>query len=257
MTMRTIYRPEGQAGEYAEYAANPYKGCGHECRYCWVPLFTYQKRSEFDKGANYREGFLQALAKKAATMKAKGICPQCLLCFSTDPYHGGDTMPTRETMKILAANGMGFNPLSKGGTRALRDLDLFRADRDAYAATLTSLDDDFSRNWEANAPLPRERIETLKEFYRRGIYTWVSLEPVLDIQNSLDVILATHKFVDHYKCGRANYCAAITKQTDWRGYTLELIRILRLLRKRHYIKEDLQMYLPLGYENPLRIVQHH
>ena len=71
------------------------------------------------------------------------------------------------------------------------------------------------------------------------------------------MIMATHKWVDLYKCGRANYCAEITRQTDWRGYTKELIRLLRLLRKRHYIKEDLQDYLPLGYDNPLRIPQHH
>jgi DNA repair photolyase len=255
--MRTIYRPGGQAAEYSEWAANPYKGCGHKCRYCWVPRYTYQSRVEFDKGANYREGFLEALAKRVAWMQAKGICPQCLLCFATDPYHAGNTEPTRETMKILADHGMGFNPLSKGGLRAMRDIDLYRADRDAYAVTLTSLDDAFSLNWEPGAPLPGERIETLREFYRRGIFTWVSLEPVLDIQNSLDVIVATHQFVDYYKCGQANYCAAITKQTDWRGYTEELIRIFRLLRKQHYIKEDLQPYLPLGYDNPLRIVQHH
>jgi DNA repair photolyase len=107
------------------------------------------------------------------------------------------------------------------------------------------------------APLAGERIETLKEFCRRGIFTWVSLEPVLDIQNTLDVVVATHKFVNLYKCCRANDLGALTKQTDWRAYTKELIRILRLLRIQHYIKHDLQLYLPIGYENPLRVPQHH
>ena len=125
-------------GRVRGLGCQPVQGCGHQCRYCWVPHYTYQRRIEFDKGANYREGFLEELAKKAARMQSQGICPQCLLCFSTDPYHAGDTMPTRETMKILAAHGMGFNPLSKGGTRALRDLDLYRVDRDAYATTLIS-----------------------------------------------------------------------------------------------------------------------
>ena len=74
------------------------------------------------------------------------------MCFITDPYHGGDTTPTREAIKILTAHGMGFNPLSKGGTRALHDIDLFRPDRDAYATTLTSLDDAFSLKWEATRP---------------------------------------------------------------------------------------------------------
>ena len=256
-TMHTIYQPHGQAAEYAEYAANPYTGCGHGCKYCTVPRTTHQKRAEFDAGAVYRPGFLEALKLKAAKMQAQGACPQVLLCFINDPYHPGDTMPTRETMKVLAAHGMGFNPLSKGGLRALRDIGLFRPDRDAYATTLTSLNDEFSLKWEPGAPLPGERIETLKEFFMRGIFTWVSLEPVLDINHTLDVVLATYKFVDFYKCGRANDLGPLTKQTDWRGYTKELIRVLRLLRKWHYIKEDLQAYLPIGYENPLRVPQHH
>jgi DNA repair photolyase len=33
-----IYAPAGQAGEYAPLAANPYRGCGHKCSYCYVPL---------------------------------------------------------------------------------------------------------------------------------------------------------------------------------------------------------------------------
>jgi len=31
-----IYAPAGKAGEYAPLAANPYKGCGHCCSYCYV-----------------------------------------------------------------------------------------------------------------------------------------------------------------------------------------------------------------------------
>jgi hypothetical protein len=32
-----IYAPAGQAAEYAPLAANPYRGCGHGCVYCYVP----------------------------------------------------------------------------------------------------------------------------------------------------------------------------------------------------------------------------
>lgn len=39
-----IYAPKGQAGEYAPLAANPYRGCGHKCAYCYVPLVTKTKR---------------------------------------------------------------------------------------------------------------------------------------------------------------------------------------------------------------------
>src|SRR6185295_11127456 len=43
-----IYAPRGQAGEYSALAANPYRGCGHGCAYCYVPNVTKQDRREFD-----------------------------------------------------------------------------------------------------------------------------------------------------------------------------------------------------------------
>jgi len=146
-----------------------------------------------------------------------------MLSFTSDPYHPGDTTLTRETLILLLEHGMGICVLSKGGTRALRDIDLFRPERDAYAATLTTLNDAFSIKWERNAPLPDDRIAALQTFHRRGIYTWVSLEPTLDIEASLAIIRATRGFVDLYKIGRANYCAALTKTSDWRDYTLRAI----------------------------------
>jgi DNA repair photolyase len=252
-----IYPPKGQAGEYAPLAANPYRGCGHGCAYCYVPLVLKMKRPEFDAGAVPRKDFLRALVKDARHYQAAGITEQVMLSFTSDPYHPLDTTLTRETLIALIEHGMAICTLSKGGTRALRDIDLFRPDRDAYAATLTSLDDRFSLKWERNAALPGDRITTLRAFHEKGIFTWTSLEPTLDIEASLAIVRATHGFVDLYKVGRANYCADLTRTTDWRGYTLRMVELLTTLGKRHYIKRDLQPYLPPGYDNPLRVPQHH
>jgi DNA repair photolyase len=78
-------------------------------------------------------------------------------------------------MEILREYNLGFCALTKGGTRALRDLDLFRPDRDAFASTITSLDEATSLHWEPNAALPADRITALKAFHDAGIFTWVSL----------------------------------------------------------------------------------
>jgi hypothetical protein len=185
---KVIYAPKGQAGEYAPLATNLYKGCGHRCAYCWVPSFTHQSRADFDSGAVPKENFIERLRKDAAQYQAAGITDQqILLCFSTDPYHGGDTTLTREALIVLREYRLSFCVLSKGGTRALRDSDLFRSDRDCYAATLTSLSNTFSRKWEKNAPLPGDRIAALNAFHEKGIFTWVSLEPTLHIEASLSI----------------------------------------------------------------------
>jgi hypothetical protein len=49
----------------------------------------------------------------------------------------------------------------------------------------------------------------------------------------------------------------MTKTTDWRDYTLRMVDTLSRVGARHYIKKDLQAFLPLDYPNPLRVAQHH
>ncbi|MDM0072788.1 radical SAM protein [Variovorax sp. J2P1-59] len=252
----TIYAPAGQAGEYAPLATNPYRGCGHGCAYCYVPKVLRMPRAEFDAGAVDRPGYLQKLRNDAKRYKAAGNRGQVMLSFTSDPYHPGDTSATRSTLEVLRDHGLGFCTLSKGGTRALRDLDLFRPERDAYAATLTSLDDAFSLKWERGAALPADRIEALRRFHDAGIFTWVSLEPTIDVEASLAIVRATHEFVDLFKIGRVNYLP-MTRTTDWQSYTHRMIEQCQRLGVATYIKQDLQAYLPEGYVNPLRVPQHH
>ena len=251
-----IYAPAGQAGEYAALATNPYRGCSHCCSYCFAPGVIRQSRQEFDAEAVPRRGFLDRLRKEARKYQAAGIREQVLLAFTTDPYHPGDTSLTRQTLEVLRNHGLGFCTLTKGGTRALRDIDLFRSDRDAFAATLTSLDDAFSRKWERRAALPGDRIAALKTFHARGIFTWVSLEPVLDVEASLAIVEAAHGFVDFFKIGRINY-SSLTRSIDWQSYTARMVELCTRLGVRHFVKKDLAGYLPAGYPNPVRIPQHH
>ncbi len=250
-----IYAPKGQAGEYSPLATNPYRGCGHKCSYCYVPNVIQMKRQEFDAGANPRKDFIKRLTRDARKYQAIKSDAQIMLAFTTDPYHPGDNTLTRETLQTLIAHGLSFSTLTKGGKRALRDLDLFRPERDAFASTLTSLDPAFSLKWERAAALPDDRIQTLKRFHDEGIFTWVSLEPTLDTAASLQIIQATHEFVDLYKVGRANYLP-MTYTTDWEDYTNRVTSLCLRLGVKHYIKRDLQTYLPMGYHNPRRIPQH-
>jgi DNA repair photolyase len=246
-----IYAPQGQAGEYARLALNHYRGCGHGCIYCYVPPVIKMPRIEFDKGAVPKEEYLDRLRKEAKKYQAHGITEQVLLCFTTDPYNPGDVtyQLTRECLIILREHGLGFCTLTKGGQRALRDIDLFRPQRDAFASTLTTLNDDQSREWEPKAALPADRLSTLKTFHDAGIFTWVSLEPVYDTDMTLALIKETASYVDLYKVGRINY-HRITRVIDWRKFTNDVMRVLNDLGKKHYIKKDLQPYLPAGYFNP-------
>ena len=251
-----IYAPKGQAGEYAPLAANPYRGCGHRCRYCYVPLVLPMPRTEFDAGALERPDFLQNLIRDARKYQKAGITEQVMISFTSDPYHPFKTSLTRDSLIAMQEHGLGVCTLTKGGTRSLRDLDLFRPHSDAFASTLTSLDPAFSQKWEEAAALPDDRLAALKAFHDRGIFTWVSLEPTIDVEASLAIVEATHGFVDLFKIGRANYLKEITRTTDWEDYTHRMIELCAKLNVKHYIKEDLQGFLPTGYHNPMRVPQH-
>lgn len=249
-----IYAPAGQAGEYSPLATNPYRGCGHKCAYCYVPNVLRMTREEFDAGAVPRKDFLKALEKDARKYQALGITEQVMLSFTTDPYHPGDNRLTRQVIETLQAHGLGICTLTKGGDRALRDIDLFRPGRDAFASTLTSEDADFSRKWERGAASPGKRMATLRHFHDAGIFTWVSLEPVLDTAATLEIIRHTHEFVDLYKIGRVNY-VGLTKTTDWKQFTADVLMVVADVGAKHYIKKDLQPFLPEGYSNPMRVDQ--
>jgi hypothetical protein len=41
------------------------------------------------------------------------------------------------------------------------------------------------------------------------------------------------------------------------AYTLRMLGTLDRVNARHYIKKDLQPFLPPGYPNPVRVPQHH
>lgn len=250
-----IYAPRGQAGEYSMLATNPYRGCGHKCAYCYVPDVLKMKRDEFDAGAVPRKDFISNLTKDAKKYQALGIDKQVMLSFTTDPFNPFDTSLTRPTIQIIKDHGLAFCTLTKGGSRALPYLDMFRPDRDAFASTLTSLDDKFSLLWERGAALPGDRMSTLAYFHEMGIFTWVSLEPVLDTEATLQILRETHTYVDFFKIGRVNHIG-LTKEINWEEFTHRVIALCAELNIKHYIKKDLQPYLPKDYPNHKYVTQH-
>jgi hypothetical protein len=254
-----IYAPGSLAFEYSRLACSPYSGCGLRCTYCSVPYTQHRGRGQFHRGAVLRPGFFEGLLKDAKKYQliADQICDaQVLLSFASDVYHLGDTTPTRRTLEILREHGLSFAVLSKGGSRALRDLDLFRADRDSYACSLISIDPEFGRQSEIKAAPSDDRIATLKAFHDAGIFTWISLEPIISIEHTLDVVRETHSFVDLYKIGPLHYFEP-REEIDWRNGVLRLIDLFTRFNVKSYFKRDLQRFLPPGHPNPLRVPQCH
>jgi len=233
--MSTIYETRGRAREYCELALNLYRGCGHHCTYCWAPAATRQTAAAFASPTS-RNGIIEQLGRDAP--KWRGESRPVLLSFTSDPYQLLDVEMclTRQAIECLHFYGLRVGILSKGGCRAMRDLDLLGED-DWFGATLTTLDDVQAAEWEPGAAPPSERVEALAAAHAKGIPTWASLEPVIDAEASLDVIRQTHEIIDEYKVGVLNY---VKSSIDWRRFGRDPVSLLESLGCAYYLKHDLR-----------------
>jgi len=236
--MKVIYQPKGRAGEYAKYAVNLYNGCLHGCKYCYVPKFTQKSSFDFHKNAEPRNSLLINLEKDCLELRGK-IKDNVLLCFLTDPYPPIDNKFTRKALEIFRKYDIPFTILTKGGKRAIRDFDLY-SKQDHFASTLTFVSNEKTKKWEPKAELFNSRFEAIKEAKKRGIFTWVSLEPIIDPLETFKIIELTYPYVDLYKIGKVNY---INLAINWHDLVLKIINMLNKLNKNFYIKKDLRQYI--------------
>jgi DNA repair photolyase len=238
--MSIIYEPKGKAKEYCDLAANLYSGCDHGCYYCYVPEIVRKSAAEF-KVAAPRKDVLKQLQKEAPKYSGREV----QLCFTCDPYQAIETelKITRRAIQILHQSGVAVRILTKGGIRAVRDFDLLAAHKDlsVFGATLTFTKPEDSLKYEPGAAIPEDRIESLTVAHSMGIRTWASVEPVIDVEQSLELILLSESCVDEFKIGKLNH---IANKTDWEDFGNRAIGMLRKLGKRYYIKNDLLAYLP-------------
>lgn len=248
--MALIYKTKGRAREYSPLALNIYDSCDYFCKYCFAPAIMRKFDGNKPPALRWssgkpkpREGILARLETEARKFSR---AEQVLLCFLGDPYCRADVeyRTTRRILEILLGNQVTVAILTKGGKSCLRDLDLFKEfERIKIGATLTFLDDRDSLSWEPQAALPNDRIETLRTLKENGIQTWASLEPVIDIEQSLKIIDETHEFIDHYKVGKLNHYRS---GIDWMDFGVKAIEKLNKYHKKFYIKKDLALFIPPG-----------
>lgn len=209
---RLLYHPAGRAGEFAEVACNPYKGCAHGCKYCYVPLLPpYPARADFHRQIAARQfgNIERELALKA--QQAEWTHTPVLFSFTTDPYQPleRELEHTRSLIRELKRHGFAVNILTKNPALVLRDLDLLDPATDMVGTTLTTMSIGEASRWEPGSPTPYARVVALQHLSREGFFTWVSLEPVIVAASTIDVLAATAPFADHYKAGLLNYAGRL------------------------------------------------
>ncbi len=240
-SMKVIYEPAGRALEYSNLAINHYAGCSHGCIYCYAAGMAKRYGKPFHQIQVPRNGVIEALRKQAPDYAHTRM--RVLLSFMTDPYQPLDDALglTRSVITILREYSIPFQVLTKGGTRAAKDFDLYTP-QDAFATTMTFLDPEDSIKWEPAAALPGNRISAINIAHERGIETWVSLEPVINPSQSLDIISITNGIVDLFKIGTLNHIKP-PNPIDWRDFGIKAINMCESYGVKYYVKDDLAKHL--------------
>lgn len=239
--MGYIYSPKGKAGEYADYALNLYNGCSHGCKYCYAPLYMKRDKGVFHGNVQPRKIDMRVLRKEMFGHSGKEL----FLCFTCDPYQ-----PMEKEMEITRrvleeCREFSIHPiiLSKGGMLGARDFDILSdIPGSMYGITVTLLNEKERSLWEPGAASSEERIEALKEAHDRGISTWISIEPVIDPEQSLEVILKCHSFTDTFKVGKMNNHWK-EEDINWTDFATRAVELLQSLDADYYIKDDLRKFL--------------
>lgn len=204
--MSLIYKPKGAAGEYARYAVNFYNGCPNGCTYCYNKRGLAKNllgkdeptiKKGYDDWTFMVDAFMGEALKMIDELRAHGI----FMSFTTDPLTKTTVYATMCATEFLTMNKIPTYILSKGNKipSFLQSIIDWREERKKYihfGVTLTGCDE-----FEPNALPNDERIRMLSKAKEFGINTFVSLEPIIDLKKSLNMVRDSFTWVDEYRIG--------------------------------------------------------
>lgn len=200
--------------EYADFCLNHVEGCSHGCNY---PCYAMQMARRFGRVKSYKDWLKPKLVSNALELLDKEIpiykdqIKFVHLCFMTDPFMYKQKEVSDMSLKIierLNKDDIRCTVLTKGIYPAdLEDKKAYGSNNE-YGITLVSLDEGFKKTFEPFSAPFAKRIESLKYLHKKGLKTWVSIEPYPTpniVNQKLKDILQSIAFVDKIVFGKLNY----------------------------------------------------
>lgn len=195
-----------------EWSINPYRGCGHGCRFCYARAFqTFLGKSaedEFQYRISVKENAAEALEKQLSALAKKYAFDieavsrhvgRVAIGTATDPYQPVEAKEqlTRECLKLLAKYRISTS-ITTRSPLVMRDLDILREMRDVTVnMSINTLDAELIRKLEPASPHPARRLETVGYLADHGIRAGMFAAPVLpfltDSEETLDALLQAAK----------------------------------------------------------------
>lgn len=207
MIGNAIYKPKGKAGEYAKYAVNFYVGCSNDCDYCYCKRGVLghamgapeaKLKKCFKDYMHATDVFRRELEDNLEELRKHGL----FFTFSSDPCLDETWFLTWTSVDWAVSKGVPCKILTKRAdflTKHKLPPQWKRPEfykKIAWGFTLTG-HDELERGASTNA----ERIETMRTLHEMGFKTFASIEPVISLRASRQMIRMTLDFCDLYKIG--------------------------------------------------------
>ena len=164
------------------YNMNLYRGCQHGCIYCDTRSECYQINDI--STISVKKNALELLEKELSSKRIKATIGTGSM---NDPYMPieKELQLTRNALKIINSKRFPVHVITKGDM-VVRDYDILQSISSVYAATsftITTADDKQSKLIEPNAPKTSDRFKAMEFLAKKGIYTGVTLMPLLPFIN--------------------------------------------------------------------------
>jgi len=235
------------AVEYGDYTINHVEGCAHGCLY---PCYAFLMAKRFGKIKTYKEWIHPKIVSNALELLEKEIPKYkeeikfVQLSFTTDPFmynYPEISKLSFEIIKKLNDNDIKCTALTKG-ILPIKLANL--SDKNEFGITLITINDDYRQNIEPFASPMNKRIKSLYNLHKKGLKTWVSIEPYPTpniIKQDINKILDRLSFVDKFIFGRLNYNAKVSEYDGYKNFFNEMaqavISFAQKNKKQYYIKK--------------------
>jgi DNA repair photolyase len=156
-----------------EYTVNLYRGCTHNCSYCYAPSLIHDER----QWGSYVDAKVNAPAVLERELrKAKKLV--VFISSASDPYQPVEAKYgiTRQVLKVLLKHKFPVLILTRSPL-VLRDVDIFK--QFPWLRVGFSISSVPTKFFEPGVPPLEKRLEALAKLRDAGITTWVSMAPVI------------------------------------------------------------------------------
>jgi DNA repair photolyase len=196
-------------GPGVDYTLDPYIGCQHACKYCYVFREQFIEKDDDSHDNDFWGDFVDPKMNAAKVLEAELKNTKrgsVFLSPLTDPYQPLEHKYriTRECLQLLQKYNFKTIILTKSDL-VNRDLDIISKMHNAEVGiTITTDDDSVRQIIEPYSSTIDERIYTLKNFHSRKIKTYVHIGPILPM-NTNDLIDQISDHIDYAIIDKMSY----------------------------------------------------